>query len=187
VTLPFIRKIVATAAVAPLAFLLCAIIVVGLYNLYEFRPNASKIEATYEAMDREDRAPPANVQSFIWKVDSSVVDSFAARKLLYEVRGPMRMSTWHYHSLMWELMLRLRFDRAKRLAFFCHYLPYEQGSGFSNAAPFYFGKPPHELTDDQLAALVAIGRSPSINSPTRHPEALERAKARLLETYAAPQ
>ena len=44
--MPFIRKIVATAAVAPLAFLLCAIIVVGLYNLYEFRPNASKIEAT---------------------------------------------------------------------------------------------------------------------------------------------
>ena len=179
--MPSIRKIVKTAAIVLLAFLFCAIMFVALYDLYEFRPYVGKIEATYRAMDPEDRLPPANVQAFIWKVDGSVVDSFAARRLLFEFRVPMRMSAWHYHSAMWELMLRLHFDRTKRLSFYCHYLPHENGTGFSQAAQLYFGKQPDELNDDQLATLVAIGRHPSANSPTRHPESLARTKARLLE------
>ena len=178
--MPFIRKIVKAAVVVLLAFLFCAIMFVGLYDLYEFRPYAGKIEATYRAMDPEDQLPPSNVQSFIWKVDGSIVGSFAARHLLSEFRAPMRLSAWHYHSAMWVLMLRLHFDRTKQL-FYCHYLPHENGAGFAKAAQVYFGKHPHELNVEQLATLIAIGRSPSLNSPTRHPESLARAKARLLE------
>jgi Transglycosylase len=181
VPLPLIRKIVTIATVVLLVFFLCATIFVGFYNLHEFRPYAGKIEAIYQAMDREDRQPPANVQSFIWTVEGNIVDGFAARNLLYELRRPMRMSAWHYHSAMWALMLRLHFDRTKRLSFYCHYLPHENGVGFASAAEVYFGKKPEELTEDQLATLVAIGRLPSANSATRHPESLARSQARLLE------
>jgi len=181
VPLPFFRKIVTTIAVVSLVILFCAIAFVELYSRYEFHPYAGKIEAIYQGMDREDRQPPANVQNFVWAVDGSIVDSFAAMNLLYEVREPMRMAVWHYHSAMWVLMLRLRFDRTKRLSFYCHYLPHENGIGFARAAQVYFGKQPDELSDDQLATLVAIGRSPSANSRTRHPESLARCKARLLE------
>jgi Transglycosylase len=172
---------VKTAAVVFLAFLFCAIMFVGLYDLYEFRPYAGRIEAIYQCMDSEDRQPPVNVQTFIWKVDGSVVNSFVAGHLLSDFRKPMRMGAWHYHSSMWELMLRLHFDRTKQMSFYCHYLPHENGAGFAKAAQIYFGKQPHELNDDQLATLVAIGRHPSANSPTRHPESLERVKTRLLE------
>ncbi len=154
---------------------------VGIYDLCEFRPYASKIEAIYQGMDPEDRQPPANVQSFLWKVYGRIVNSFVARHLLSDFRGPIRMGALHYHSAMWVLMLRLHFDRTKQLSFYCHYLPHENGTGFAKAAHVYFGKEPHELNDDQLATLIAIGRSPSLNSPTRHPESLARTKARLLE------
>jgi hypothetical protein len=137
-------------------------------------------------MDPEDQKPPANVQTFVWKVDGSIVDSFAAGHLLYEFRAPMRMAAWHYHSAMWVLMLRLHFDRTKRLSFYCHYLPHENGIGFAQGAQVYFGKQPDELNDDQLATLVAIGRSPSANSPAHHPESLARSKARLLEAARVP-
>jgi membrane peptidoglycan carboxypeptidase len=53
--------------------------------------------------------------------------------------------------------------------------------GFASAAEVYCGKKPEELNEDQLATLVAIGRLPSANSPTRHPESLARRPARLLE------
>jgi hypothetical protein len=65
VPLPLIPKIVTIATVVLLAFFLCATVFVGLYNLREFRPYAGKIEAIYQAMDREDRQPPGNVQRFI--------------------------------------------------------------------------------------------------------------------------
>jgi membrane carboxypeptidase/penicillin-binding protein PbpC len=136
-------------------------------------------------MDPEDRRPPANVQSFVWKVDGSVVDSFAAGHLLPEFRAPMRMSARHFHSAMWILMLRLHFDRTERLSFYCHSLPHENGIGFAQAAQSYFGRQPDELSDDRLATLVAIGRQPSANSPTLHPESLARVKARLLEAAKA--
>src|SRR5882672_1940496 len=164
------HRIVNTAAVVCLAFLFCAILFVGLYDLFEFRPYTGKIEAIYQSMDPEDRNPPANVQSFIWKVDGSIINSFVARRLLSDFRAPMRMAAWHYHAAMWVLMLRVRFDRTKQMSFYCHYLPHENGTGVAKAAQVYFGKQPHELNDDQLATLVAIGRHPSANSPTRHPE-----------------
>jgi len=183
--LPLIRKIVATVAVVLLTSLFCAILFVGCYDLLEFYPYVGKIEDTYRAMDPEDRLPPASVQNFVWKVDGSIVDSFAAGSLLSAIRAPMRMLAWHYHSAMWELMLRLHFDRTKRLSFYLHYLPHENGAGFAKAAQAYFGKQPDELDEDELASLVAIGRSPALNSPSRHPEALARTKARLLEAAKA--
>jgi hypothetical protein len=165
--------------------LLGVIALVGFYDLREFRPQLPKIDEIYAAMKPEDQQPPLNVRRFVWRVDSGMVDSFVASNLLSDLSGPMGMSIWHYHLLMEELMLRLHFDETRRLALYCHYLPYGQGIGLSNGAQFYFGKDPHELADEQLATLVAIGRSPSANSPTRHPEALERAKARLLEEYSS--
>jgi hypothetical protein len=178
---PFIRETLKTSVVVLLAFLFCAIMFVGLYDWYEFRPYADKIEAIYQGMDPEDRQPPVNVQSFIWKIDGRIVNSFVARRLLSDFRGPMRMGAWHYHSAMWVLMLRLHFDSTTQMSFYCHYLPHENESGFAKAAQIYFGKQPHQLNDNELATLIAIGRSPSLNSPTRHPESLARTKAHLLQ------
>jgi hypothetical protein len=180
-----LRIAVMSAGVFLAVMLLGVVALVGVYDLHDFRPQQSKINEIYVAMEPEDQQPPPNVRRFVWKVDGGMVDNFAARNLLSDLRGPTRVSIWHYHLLMEELMLRLHFDETRRLALYCHYLPYGQGTGLSNGSQFYFGKKPHELADEQLATLVAIGRSPSANSPTRHPEALERAKTRLLEEYSA--
>lgn len=157
------------------------------YEVHDFRPSLSRIQTIYTAMDPEDRQPPGNVQRFVWMVDGKTVDGFASRQLLGELRGPMRMSAWHYHEFMWYWMLRWHLSKAQRLALYCHYLPYEAGQGFTSAAKFYFGKQPDALNLDQLATIVAVGRAPSLNSPTRHPDRLEAAKKELLMAYGKGQ
>lgn len=160
---------------------------VGFYEVHDFRPALPRIEAIYANMDLEDRKPPDNVQAFVWKVDGRIVDGFASRALLSELHGPMRMSAWHYHAFMLELMLRWHLNREQRLALYCHYLPYEKGRGFTKAANFYFDKKPDALSLDQLATIVAVGRAPGMNSPSRHPENLEAAKRLLLSENGTVQ
>jgi hypothetical protein len=154
------------------------------YEVHDFRPYLPRIEAIYASMDPEDQRPPDNVQTFVWKVDGNTVDGFASSQLLGELRGrPMPMSTWHYHSFMLVWMLRWHLSRLQRLALYCHYLAYEDGRGFTRAANFYFGKQPDTLSADELATIVAVGRAPRMNSPTRLPERLEVTKKKLLSAY----
>jgi Transglycosylase len=155
------------------------------YELWDFRPYFNKIQGIYVSMDREDREPPEKVQEFVWKVDGKNIDTFAAQQLLGDVRGSMRASAWHYHSFLWTVLLRWHFSKAQRLAFYCHYLPYEAGNGFERASEFYFQKQPDALDLDELATIVAVGRAPTAYSPIRHPERLEAIKKELLTTYNA--
>jgi hypothetical protein len=153
------------------------------YEVHDFRPYTPRIQEIYSNMDPLDRDPPANVQDFVWNADGSHLDAFASGSLLSELRSPMKMAAWHYHSLMWDLMLKWHFDKKERVAFYCHYLPYEKGRGFASAARYYFGKSANTLDTDELATLVAIGRSPTYNSPSQHPDHLNEAKRRLLSAH----
>jgi len=95
----------------------------------------------------------------------------------------MRAGAWHYHSFIWTVLLRWHFSKTQRLALYCHYLPFEGGKGFERASKFYFQKQPDALDLDELATIVAVGRAPATNSPTRHPERLEVLKRELLAAY----
>lgn len=157
---------------------------VGFYELHDFRPYVRGMRSIYSNMQSEDREPPINVQDFILKVDGKIVDSSDVSNLLYEIRGNQRMGEWHFHSMMWKLLLPLHFTKKERIAFYCHYLRYENGNGFSEASEYYFKKPPDQLNTDELATIVAIGRAPKRNSPSLHPDRLEAAKKFILEAYA---
>ena len=157
------------------------------YEVHDFRPYLPRIEAIYASMDPEDRDPPENVQDFISRAERRTYASVASRGLLIDLHRPMRMSAWHYHSLMLELMLRWHFSKAHIVALYCHYLVFEDGSGFSKASNFYFGKQPDALDLDELATIVAVGRSPQSNSPKKHPDRLETTKKRLLADYEKAQ
>lgn len=165
--------------------LVAALLFVTFYEMHDFRPYLSQINDIYRAMDPGDRQSPAQVRDFVWKVNGPETDSFVSRKLLGEVRHPRSMMAWHYHSIMWGLMLRLHFDRNERLAFYCHYLPYEGGVGFSKASLFYFARPLDTLSVDEVATIVTVGRAPQINSPTRHPEQFQASKRYLLDSYGS--
>ena len=159
----------------------------GFYDVHNFRPYLPAIRTIYADMDEGDRNPPNNVQDFVLKVDGRIVGSLDARDLLSELGPRMNMGSWHYHSTMWRFLLPLHFTQKERVAFYCHYLKYESGSGLNEASGFYFHKPSDQLTTDELAAIVAIGRAPMRNSPFRHPERLQYAKQRVLSQYAAAQ
>ncbi len=57
------------------------------YDLHDFRPYLSRINAIYDAMNAEDRQPPPAVEDFISKVQGQKGDYFAASSLLWEIRG----------------------------------------------------------------------------------------------------
>jgi hypothetical protein len=157
---------------------------VGFYELLDFRPYVPSMRSIYSNMQSEDREPPQNVQDFILKVDGRIVDRVDAQNLLYEIRGHQKMGAWHFHSAMWEFLLPLHFMKKERVAFYCHYLRYENGTGLTGASEFYFKKPPDRLDADELATIVAIGHAPKFNSPSLHPDRLQAAKRSILETYA---
>lgn len=160
------------------------IVLVGFYELRDFRPYIPDIRSIQSNMQPEDREPPKHVQDFVLKVDGKIIDSLDARNLLYEIRGPQKMGLWHFHSMMWTFLLPLHFTQNERVAFYCHYLRYENGHGFSKASEFYFRKPLDQLDADELATIVAIGRGPKRNSPSLHPDRLQAAKKPILEAYA---
>ena len=68
------------------------------------------------------------------------------------------MSAWHYHSFMLELMLRWHLSKARILALYCHYPPYEGGSGVSKVANLYFARQPDSLNPEELATILAVAR-----------------------------
>jgi len=175
-------KVVVTLAVSALGV---GIVFLGFYELHDFRPYLPAMKSMLNNMAADDKEPPQNVRDFIWKAEGAAADDFVASRLLYEARRPRRMILWHYHSVMWGLLLPLHFTKTERVAFYCHYLPYENGAGFAAASQFYFGRPPDKLTVDELATIVAIGWSPRGHSPSRHPEQLEAAKQRLLQAYTS--
>jgi len=180
----FVRFVIKLIAALAASLVGVGVLFVGFYELHDFWPYLPAMKSIYESMAPEDKEPPQNVQDFVGKAEGNVVDHFVARRLLYETKGPERMLLWHYHSSMWGLLLPFHFTKKERIAFYCHYLPYEKGNGFGAASQYYFGRSPDKLSVDELATIVAIGRSPRGNSPSQHPERLQTAKQRLLETYA---
>jgi hypothetical protein len=181
------RKLAKYVLILAAAVVAAETLSVGFYELHEFRPYLASMRAIYSGMAPTDREPPRNVQDFVWKVEGVAINSLDARDLLAEVRHPMRMGEWHLHSAMWRLLLPLHFNMQERTAFYCHYLAYENGVGFSNASQFYFGKPPEQLSVDELAAIVAVSRAPRRNSPSRHPDRFQAVKKDVLDLYARAQ
>jgi hypothetical protein len=177
------RKIIKFLAIFIASVFAAFILFIGFYEVHDFRPCLSRMSSIYQSMAPEDKEPPQNVRDFVGKVEGKKVDSFVAMRLLGEIKHPQRMASWHYHEVMWEFLLPLHFTKAERTAFYCHYLPYEHGLGFSEASQFYFEKQPDELSLEEVAAIVAIGRSPGTNSPSRHPDRLQAAKKQLLNAY----
>jgi len=158
------------------------------YDWREVQPRLPGIRAAMETFPSEERNVPANVAAFIWKLDETQkahIASQVARVLLGEA-PPMRAGAWHAHSFMWALLLPVHFDKQTRTALYCHNIVYENGRGLSGAAAYYFHKSPHELSTEEIAGILAIDGSPSINSPTRHQDRYAQASKRLLDAYATP-
>ena len=183
------RSIVKTISTALAALILFTGSFVAYYDWHEIRPFVPTIQATLAGSAQEDRNVPSNVEDFIWKIGknaNSYADWQVVRHLLPERYGPIRMGTWHFHGLMWSMLLPLHFDKHERTALYCHYLLYEDGEGLSNAANFYFHKQPHELTTEEIATILTVDKAPRHYSPSRHPQAFEEEKQRLLAAYAHP-
>jgi len=179
-----------TKATAIILAVTCLIVCVAIiaFDWREVRPRLPEIQAAFNTYEPEDRNVPPNVADLIWKLDDKqeVHVNAQVASTLVSPSLPMKAGVWHVRNFMWSLLLPLHFDKQSRTALYCHSLLYENGRGLSSAAAYYFHKQPHELTSVQVAGILAIARSPSMNSPTRHPDRYAQNTAHLLNAYATP-
>jgi hypothetical protein len=182
------RAITKATAIILAAACLIVGVAAAAFDWGEVRPRLAEIRATLETFAPEDRNVPPNVADLIWKLDDKqeVHVNAQVASTLVSTSLPMKAGAWHVRNFLWSLLLPLHFDRQSRTALYCHDLLYEDGRGLSNAAEYYFHKQPHELTSEQVAGILAIARSPNMNSPTRHPDRYAQNTARLLNVYATP-
>lgn len=97
--------------------------------------------------------------------------------------GHVRMAEWHARGAVWSALLPLRLNQSDLVALYAHYMPFEGGSGVAFGSRKYFGKRPSELSLQEAAGLVAISRSPRMNSPHRNPRRFQAARERILRRY----
>lgn len=83
------------------------------------------------------------------------------------------------------LILERRLDKRAILALYLTLAPFGGNiEGVRAASLAYLGKEPAELSPAEAALLVAIPQAPERLRPDRHPEALRRARDRILERVA---
>lgn len=78
------------------------------------------------------------------------------------------------------IRLELRLSKQRTLELWLNSLPFGSGAtGVVSAAKRYFGRPPAELSVEEILLLAVIPRRPAAFDPTRHPEAAAAAAAAL--------
>ena len=167
--------------------------VVGWYSI-SFLPHLGEIKVIAErgnaAADRvEDSLYPLAVAGESKERIRSWAVSRVYSYLVYEkARGGML--SWHANNFLWIQASRLHLDDRQVFELWIACAISGCGQGLEAAAKTYFGRPLKDLSDTELAALVAAVRSPSRFSPGSEPgmkranEILERAKT-LKATFGA--
>ena len=155
------------------------------YQLYWQHHGAILSELQW--MPSEDRHPPAAVSSLIehhYGVNS--IDSLIARRLdseFYEAAGKRLAPNISrgIREILFAKVLQLHLSREERLALFCHRMMFDGGTGLSAGSDRYYGKSPRELSDLEVAGLIAADIHPRSSSPFTHPERFEASRRNVLE------
>jgi len=103
------------------------------------------------------------------------------------------MLSWHANNLLWIQASRLHLSDRQVFGLWVACAISGCGHGLEGAAKTYFGRPLKDLSEPELAALVAAVSSPSRFSPgseagmKRAHEILERSKSRSVVFGSAPR
>ena len=106
-----------------------------------------------------------------------------AKQLLLELNGESASGSqirWHATNLLWWLLAEVHLSEAQRTTLFLSlsYMGNNQ-RGFERASPNIVGVPLAEVSVDQAATLVTVGKSPAIYLGDR--ERLAQSSRRLAE------
>ena len=110
----------------------------------------------------------------------STIDWQVARALLNTVPHPRTGLKWQLDWLLWGLEIRGHFSREQRLGLYCHLMQFSGGQGLSYGSQALFNEQPNQLTDLEVAEIVAI-QFWGWRYYERHPERLVPDAKQLLQ------
>lgn len=171
-------------------FILIGIIIGGLvislivYYLFGFKPYCPEIESIIRDTPSWYKQPSQELVDIAKFIEGSKIKHFTVKTILVHFekdrRGNLR---WHVEGVLWRLLMELYFDDRDIFALWCHFFPYENGTGLNESARFYYGKDIDELNFKEIVSIIARVRSPGYYKI--HPEKLEERINHLLETYSS--
>jgi hypothetical protein len=152
------------------------------YDLTQFQPRRSEIDAIIEGAAPQDRAPPEPVRAMLTAVLPSGPSGYAARLLARALGAiPEHNSVlgWHLNSALWWSLVRIHLSEDEQVAVILTLAPTgPDRRGFTSTALELYQRRPSELSPPEIAAIFALIRAPSAKG-----EMLERLKSTLLERY----
>jgi hypothetical protein len=108
-------------------------------------------------------------------------DTMLGRRIAYQYRLEVeRPLHWQLRWLAWNAFLRVHLSREERLALFCHRMNFDSGSGLSDGAMKYYGKGPDQLSDLEIAGLIASDSRGRYASPLLHRDHFESVRQDVL-------
>ena len=171
-------------------FVLASILGVVIYaDAREFEPYWPAIRAIMASIPEEELHLPEPQRGTMLKLAfakngdaQSQMDWLVARRLLGALQHQrLRPLRWQFDWFWWNLEIRARLSREERCGLYCHLMQFSGGQGLSYGSQALFHEELNQLTDEQIAEIVAIQWA-GWRHYERHPEALIPDSQSLLKS-----
>lgn len=168
-------------------------LVVFSYLSYRYVDGRSDfIKSYYSELPAPEKRIPDLIKDVISKVEQKSAGAipesvlhYTASQIEQRYKQSGRATNWQFRNLFSSYIIESVLNDDQILALYCHFLPYEEGIGLTEASKFYFNKNLSDVTVEEVIALLVIGRSPGSYSPTKNPDRFRDMKAILFGRYSA--
>lgn len=153
------------------------------YDLFVFQPYRPDIDKLIARASSAERTPPEPLRRVLRVSYEDRLAGHVAKQLLVELGAASPSETklgWHATNGLWWLLSKVHLSEAQRTTLFLSlsYMGNDQ-RGFERASPGIVGVPLAEVSVEQAARLVTVGKSPQIYLANRH--RLAQSAGRLAE------
>ncbi|MCZ8077361.1 MAG: transglycosylase domain-containing protein, partial [Paucibacter sp.] len=165
------------------AFVLVPLLALASYDLFVFQPYRPDIDKLIARASSSEKKPPEPLRRVLRISYEDRLAWHVAKQLLLELDAASASGSkigWHATNVLWWLLSQVHLSEAQRTTLFLSlfYMGNDQ-RGFERASPGIVGVPLAEVSVDQAATLVTVGKSPAAYLANR--ERLAQSAGRLAE------
>ncbi|HEY8158725.1 MAG TPA: transglycosylase domain-containing protein [Methylobacter sp.] len=169
--LAFMSKVRVSSLLKIMAAGVVAVPVLGLLIWYmaSFIPYLGELKSLAEqGVKIKKDANPAFYSIAVAGETTNRIRSYAFRQAYWSLvaeKGNSGMLSWHLNNVLWRVASHLHFNKEETFGIWVECSLYGCGRGLEEASQKFFGKAINTLSEDELAGLVALVKSPSIYAP----------------------
>jgi hypothetical protein len=165
--------------------IICSLLIsVITYRLVVFKPYCSRIESIIQGAHSFYKQPSKELLDIAMLTEGGRLKSYVAQMSLISFgRDKQRMLKWHTEYILWIFLFRVHFDDRDIFTLWCHFAPYEKGTGLNESANFYYGRGIDQLQLKEIVSIIARVKAPSYYKD--HPKELEERVNDILGRYTS--